>query len=217
MDEAEAAVERHGDGHARFGDGVHVRRNDRDVQLQTVGERGVELRVARQDFRIQRGERDVVERQADFAVRREKFIRRLVERIVEVGIARRCHVRKCRLPDRFGKQNLAHVFKMLSECARPRAQQLPPPVPTENNETLSFRRASLWPGMATLRILMRRPNPDSRPDVSRATPTRSPRCLRASEISVSSRVHGWPFRRRRRAGAGRRGGAVFQSPGFFCR
>jgi hypothetical protein len=26
MDEAEAAVEGHGDGHARFGDGVHVRR-----------------------------------------------------------------------------------------------------------------------------------------------------------------------------------------------
>ena len=57
-------------------------------------ERGVELRVAREDFGIKRRERDVVERQADLVVRREKLIRRLVERIVEVGIARRCHVGK---------------------------------------------------------------------------------------------------------------------------
>ena len=65
MDEAQSAVERHRDGHARFGHGVHVRRNDRDVQVQTFRERGVQLRVARQNFGIKRGQRDVVERQAD--------------------------------------------------------------------------------------------------------------------------------------------------------
>ena len=82
--------------------------DDRDVQVQAVGERGVELRVARENFRIQRRQRDVVERQADVAVGREKFIRRLVERIVEIGIARRCHVRKC-LPGGFGKKNFERV------------------------------------------------------------------------------------------------------------
>ena len=83
MDEAEAAVERHGDGHARFGHGVHVGGDDRDVQMQVFRELRVEMRVARENFRIKRGQRDVVERQADLAVRGEKLIRRLVERIVE--------------------------------------------------------------------------------------------------------------------------------------
>ena len=185
-------------------------------RCRAVGERGVELRVAREDFRIQRGQGDVVEGQADLAVRREKFVRRLVERIVEVGITRRCHVRKCLPTGNFGKQNLVRVFKMLSECARPRAQQSPPPVPMENNETFSFRRASLWPGTATLRILMTRPNPNSRPDASRATTKRSPRCPPASEISASSPVHGWPCRRRPPAWADRLDAAVFRSPEFFC-
>ena len=71
--------------------------------MQIFGERCVELRVARKDFGIQRGERDVIERQADFFVCREKFIRRLIERIVESGLARRCHVRKCPLTGGFGK------------------------------------------------------------------------------------------------------------------
>ena len=44
----------------------------------------VELRVAREDFRIKRRERDVVEGQAEFVVRRKEFFRRLVERIVGV-------------------------------------------------------------------------------------------------------------------------------------
>ncbi len=74
MDEAQAAVERHGDGHARFGDRVHVGGNDRDVQVQALGQRGVELRVARQNFRIKRGQRDVIIRQAHFAVGGEKGV-----------------------------------------------------------------------------------------------------------------------------------------------
>ena len=94
MDEAEAAVGCHRNGHARFGHGVHVGRNHRDVEAQILRERRVELRVAREDFGIERRERDVVERQADFFVCREKLIRRLVERIVKTGIARSCHVRK---------------------------------------------------------------------------------------------------------------------------
>ena len=95
MDEAEAAVERHRDGHARFGHRVHVGRNDRDVQVQILRERRVELRVARQDFRIERRQRDVVEGQAEFVVGREEFFRRLVERIVGVvGLTRCCHVGK---------------------------------------------------------------------------------------------------------------------------
>jgi hypothetical protein len=104
MDQTKSAIQCHRDGHARFGDGVHVGRNRRNVQVQSVGERGVELRVARKNLGIQRGERDVVERQSDFAVCREKSIRRLVERIVEVGIAHRCHVGKCRLAGGFGKR-----------------------------------------------------------------------------------------------------------------
>ncbi len=103
MDQAEAAVQRHGDGHARFGHRVHVRRNNRDVQLQSFRQRRAELRVAREDFRIKRRQRDVVEGQAQFVVCGEKVFRRLVERVVKVGIARCCHVRKCGLTTAFGK------------------------------------------------------------------------------------------------------------------
>jgi len=94
MDEAQAAVGRHRDGHARLGYGVHVRRNDRDVEAQIFRELGVELRVARENLRIKRRQRDVVEGQGELVVRGEKLIRRLVERIIETGIARGCHVGK---------------------------------------------------------------------------------------------------------------------------
>ncbi len=94
MDEAQAAVGRHRDGHARLGYGVHVRRNDRDVEAQIFRELGVELRVARENLRIKRRQRDVVEGQGELVVRGKKLIRRLVERIVETRIARGCHVGK---------------------------------------------------------------------------------------------------------------------------
>jgi hypothetical protein len=94
MDEAEPAVGRHGNGHARFGHGVHVGRNDRDVEAQIFRELRVELRVARKNLRIKRRQRDVVEGQGELVVRGEKLIRRLVERIVETGITRGCHVGK---------------------------------------------------------------------------------------------------------------------------
>ena len=139
--------------------------NDRDVQVQIFRELRVELRVAREDFRIQRGQRDVVKRQADLVVCREKLIRRLVERIVEGW---NCALLPCR--------------KMPAE-----------------------RR--LW---------QEKFNPDSRSDFSDATPTRSPRCPPAWEISAASRVRGWPCRRRPRAGADRRRGAVFPPREFFC-
>ena len=115
MDEAEAAVERHGDGHARFGHRVHVGRNDRDVQVQIFRERGVELRVARKDFGIKRRQRDVVERQADFVVCREKLFRRLVERIVE---GRNCALLPCRKmkPDRRLWQANLNPSSVNAEC-----------------------------------------------------------------------------------------------------
>jgi len=94
MDEAEAAVGRHGNGHARFGHRVHVGRNDGDVKAQIFRELGVELRVARKNFRKKRRQCDVVEGQGELVVRGKKLIRRLVERIVETGIAHGCHVGK---------------------------------------------------------------------------------------------------------------------------
>ena len=54
---------------------------------------------------------------------------------------------------------LGRVFKMLpllSECARPRAQQLPQFSLTGNHENPFPHRESLWPGTATLRILKTR-------------------------------------------------------------
>ena len=103
MDQAQAAIECHGDGHARFGHGVHVGRNDRNVQVQAVGQLHVELRVAREDFGIKRGQRDVVVGQREVGVRREKHIRRLVELGIEVlGLC--WHVQECSPTHYFGKR-----------------------------------------------------------------------------------------------------------------
>ena len=104
MDEPQPAVQRHGDGHAGFRDRVHVGGDDGDVKLETSGERDVELGVARQHLGVKRRQRDVIERQADLAVGREKFVRCLIERSVEWRIVRCCHDRKCRLTGRFGKK-----------------------------------------------------------------------------------------------------------------
>ena len=59
MDQAEAAIERHRDRHARFGHGVHVRRNDRNVQMQTFRQHSIELRIARENFGLQQSRTNV--------------------------------------------------------------------------------------------------------------------------------------------------------------
>ena len=94
MNEAEPAVERHGNRHARLGHGVHVGRNDGNIETQTFRKLRVEMCVARENLGIKRCERDVVEREREMTVRGEKLIRRLVELAVESRIARCCHVGK---------------------------------------------------------------------------------------------------------------------------
>ena len=93
VDEAEPAVQRHGDGHPGFGHRVHVRRDDRDVEAQSFRQLGVELRVARKDFRIKRGQRHIVVGERQTPVRSEKGLSRLVEFGVDcVELLLECHV-----------------------------------------------------------------------------------------------------------------------------
>jgi len=77
--------------------------------MQSVRQRRFKMSVARQDFRVKRSQRDVVKRQADLGVRGEKLVRRLVERIVEDGIARRCHVGTCLRSGGFGKKKFTEA------------------------------------------------------------------------------------------------------------
>ena len=63
VDEAEAAVERHGDRHARLGDGVHVGRDHGNLQPQPIADDSRGVGVLGQNLRIQGGERNVVERE----------------------------------------------------------------------------------------------------------------------------------------------------------
>ncbi len=72
VDEPEPAIQQHRDGHAPLGHGVHVRGDDRDVELKAVRERGVELRVAGEDFGVKRGEGDVVVGQRGAGLVRKK-------------------------------------------------------------------------------------------------------------------------------------------------
>ena len=68
VDQPQPAVQRHGNSHPRLGDRIHVRRDHRNVELQPLGQRCVELRVARQDLGITGGQRDVVVSQSEMAV-----------------------------------------------------------------------------------------------------------------------------------------------------
>ncbi len=107
VDEAQPAVERHRSGHARFRHRVHVGGDDRDVQAQALGELRVEQRIARENLRVKRGQRDVVKRQADVVVSREKVVGSLVKPGIEAaGIFRCCHVGECRPAAAFGKRRI---------------------------------------------------------------------------------------------------------------
>ena len=79
VDQPQSPVERHRNGHARLRHRIHVRGDDRDVQRQPLSQHCVELCLARQDLRVKRRQRHVVERQPDVAVGREESIRRFVE------------------------------------------------------------------------------------------------------------------------------------------
>ena len=63
VDDADAAFLRQGDRQARLGDGVHRRRDERQVEADVARERGREIGVARQDAGERRDEQHVVERQ----------------------------------------------------------------------------------------------------------------------------------------------------------
>ena len=61
VDDAEAAVLGHGDGHRRLGDRVHGRGDDRQVQRDRAGQAGPDVDIGRQHFRPSRPQEHVVE------------------------------------------------------------------------------------------------------------------------------------------------------------
>ena len=91
VDEAQAARKRHRDGHGRFGDRVHVGREDGQVQVQPVVEHGIQQGFPREDIRIQRGKSDVVVGERQAGVVRKKFRGRLVK----LGVCECCHAEEC--------------------------------------------------------------------------------------------------------------------------
>ena len=79
MDEAEAAVQREGNRHAMLGHGIHIRRDEGQVQLQPVRQAGVEHGVGRENFGKLRGQGYIVIRQADVGMLREESVSRQIE------------------------------------------------------------------------------------------------------------------------------------------
>ena len=61
MDDADAAFLRQGNREARFGDGIHRRRNQRNVERNIAGKAGFDGSVARQNRRVRGDEQEVVE------------------------------------------------------------------------------------------------------------------------------------------------------------
>ena len=60
VDDAHAALLRHGDGHLRLGDGVHRRAQERHVQFDVLGEARADVDLCRQHGGVPRHEQDVV-------------------------------------------------------------------------------------------------------------------------------------------------------------
>ena len=92
MNQAQSAVQRHGNRHARFGHGIHVRGNHRNIQTQMRRQLRIQLGIARKNLRIKRRQRNIVKRQANRAAGGKKVIRGRVKRAVEVNFALCCHV-----------------------------------------------------------------------------------------------------------------------------
>jgi len=92
VDEPESAVESHGDGHARLGDGVHVGRQHGNGEADLFRQDGGSVGVFGQDFRVERGERDVVEREPDGAICGKKCVGRLIKFGVERGGGGECNL-----------------------------------------------------------------------------------------------------------------------------
>ena len=79
VDEAETAVEGHGDGHAGLGDGVHIRGDDRNMEPEGVGEGGGGVGGAGENLGVKRREGDVVEGERGGEIGAEKGVGRQVK------------------------------------------------------------------------------------------------------------------------------------------
>ena len=78
------------------------------LSCRSLGQHGVQLRVPGQDFGVERGEGEVVERERDFGIGREKFVRRKVELGVNT-VLRYCHVGRCMTRRGLGKSKPAAI------------------------------------------------------------------------------------------------------------
>ena len=108
MNEPEPAAERQRYGHAMFGDGVHIGRDDGQMQLQAIGQRGVQRHVAREHIGVQRGEGDVVVSEAGVGVAREEGVRSQIEMRIGVGgILLSRHSRTCQSWGGLGKREVS--------------------------------------------------------------------------------------------------------------
>ena len=65
MDDAEAALLGHGDGEPRFGDRVHRRGDDRDVESDVARQTCRNVDEIRMQLRLGRAQQDIVECQAE--------------------------------------------------------------------------------------------------------------------------------------------------------
>ena len=79
VNESKAAIQCQGDRHPRFGDGVHVRRNNRQVERKAGRYQGFEVRLARHDLAVKRGEGHIVVGEGNSGVRLKKIIRWTIE------------------------------------------------------------------------------------------------------------------------------------------
>ena len=79
VDQPQAAIERHAGGHLRLGDGVHIGRDNREVQAQSTRQLGVERGVSGENLRVNRGKGEVVVRQGQASLAREEGVCRLIK------------------------------------------------------------------------------------------------------------------------------------------
>ena len=91
VDEAQAAREGHGDGHGGFGYGVHVCRDDGQMEVEAVVEDGIEKGFAWEYVGVLGGQGDVVVGEGEPCVFGKEFRGGFVER----GVCGCCHEGEC--------------------------------------------------------------------------------------------------------------------------
>ena len=84
VNQAEPAVQCQGNGHTGFGDRIHIRRNDGEMQVEAGSKARFVVSVFRQDFAVTGSQRHIVIGEGQAFATMKKTVGRLVEKTIPI-------------------------------------------------------------------------------------------------------------------------------------